>query len=117
MLLASSLTVNSNGGWAFWASVATVVLAVLGIAGYVYRYMIRPAWRAASTAYHDDIRETVATQLMPIVAELSPNHGTSMKDHLTSLVATVGQIRGEVADLAAAVQAHVTDKTQHGGLS
>lgn len=66
-----------------WLTLVTLASAALAAS----LYLARQVWRAFKV-------------LERIAYELSPNHGSSMKDDLSAVAIAVGQLQGQVRDLA-----------------
>lgn len=66
-----------------WLTLLTLVAASLA----ALLYLARQVWKLFKV-------------LDRITYELSPNHGTSMKDDLSAVAVAVGELQGQVRDLA-----------------
>lgn len=67
-----------------WLTLLTLVAAALA----ALLYLARQTWKLFQV-------------LERITYELSPNHGSSMKDDLSAVAVAVGQLQGQVRDMAA----------------
>lgn len=65
-----------------WLTLVTLVAAALAALGY----LVRQGWRLFKLLEH-------------VAMELTPNHGSSMKDDMTSVARAVGELQAEVREL------------------
>lgn len=77
---------------------------------WIGRHIAHAAGQAAADAATAHLREMVTAELAPVVAQLSPNSGSSMADKVTRLDQRLADFTLAVADDFRSVNEHLTEQ-------